>query len=207
MPSIIRPRFVHDWCELKRRQRQRQWDTIGDRDERLRELNSRYGFFNEDQNPAIGRKTHVDTDYKRAYDEIEADFRQIYDALPDSETDWLRTNDVSTYEYLLLDNYELGDSGFFVEQLVSRPQMNPIEVIGAKAQSFLKRWVEEHRLGGVRGHLRTEIHMFPYAAARCRRFFGISVWDLGRKAEIRQYRRWWTGALEERFDRLKAELP
>lgn len=76
MSSIIRTKFVLEWCERKRSERLDQWELIRKRDERLRNLNQEFGFFDEDGSPSTGRKTHIDADYKRAYDEIEAHFRQ-----------------------------------------------------------------------------------------------------------------------------------
>lgn len=113
---------------------------------------------------------------------------------------------MSTYEYLLLDNYELGDSEFFIEKLKATPQANPIEVVGFKARSFLKHWVEDHRVAGVKARLGSEIQMFQYAATRCRRFFGIRFWHVAANKEVRRYRRWWLDALERQFDQLKADL-
>ena len=118
----------------------------------------------------------------------------------------MRDHAVTTYEYLLLDNYELGDSHFFVERLTAKPEMNPWDVIGLMAEAFMKRWVEEERLAGVKARMGFEIRMFPYAATRCRKFYAIKPWHLQKNAEIKQYRRMWVSALEDRFARLKVEM-
>ncbi len=206
--STIRPKFILEWCQLKGSENHYQWDLIDDRNRELKTLNRKFGFVEEDQTIPVGSRTNVQPGYKRAYAEVEATFRRVYDAVPRMQDDWLRKNRVTTYEYLLLDNFVLGDSRYFTEQLVRKPNMNWLDLIRLRARSFLKHWSEETRLAGVRERVRIEKRLFPYAEMRCRKFFGIKRWprDRTKNAEISQYRRFYFSALDEESDRLKVEM-
>lgn len=206
--SIIRPKFILEWCELKRSEWHHRLDLIGDRDRATKNLNRKFGFIDEDQTVPIARKTHLSQGYGRAYAKIETDFRKVYDELPFIEDQWLRQNKVSTHEYLLIDNYELADARYFIEQLSKNPNMNWLDVIRLRARSMLKRWTDEWRLAGTQRQLGIEKRHFPYAERRCRRFFGTKSWprDRRRNTEIAQYRRFYFADLDDEFNRLRVEL-
>ena len=146
--------------------------------------------------------------YGRAYASLESNFRTTYDTLPSLEEQWLRVQEVTIYEYLLLDNYQLGDPSYFEGELTKNLNMNSLDVIRLRARSFLGRWANESRMRGIQSRMQLEKQDFPYAKRRCQKFFRIRSWprDQARHSEIRLYRRTYFSKLDDEFDRLRVGL-
>ncbi len=146
----------------------------------------------------IGCKSHVDIEYKRKYDEIQARFSPQYErGLPDLY-DWCRREGMSVFEYMWIDNIYTEDLEAVAEESTKKAdwQMN---YVARKAGLFLERLKAAHSISEIRRLIDMEVRNHGYAAARCRKILDIKPWELGKQKALLDYRSDWKKALESTF--------
>lgn len=101
--SAMRPSVVRDRILKSEKECRNVSSNINERDASLRELNKFYGYSNSDGSFGIGKKTHVDLEYVRKYDEIDNHCTMLNEN--ERTQDY---NTLSVYEYLLIDGISSG---------------------------------------------------------------------------------------------------
>ncbi len=199
----IRGSFIRDYAEKHREYLKRGWQLIQARDGEHRALNKAHGFVDSDGTIPIGCRSHVDLNYKRKYDEIEARFRGPYEAGLPGLYDWCKRDGMSIYEYLWIDNIHTELLEIVAAESTQKPdwQMN---YIARKAGLFVERLKDAHSVGEIKRLIDMEVQNHSYATARCRKMLEIKVWDLGKQKALLDYRRDWKDALEKVFGALSA---
>lgn len=201
--SQIRGSFVRAYADRHREYRDRGWDLIKKRDDEHRALNRTYGYVEKDGTVPIGCKSHVDSEYKQKYVEIEARFREHYDRGLPGLYDWCKREGMSIFEYLWIDNIYDEDLKIVAAESTQKPdwQMN---YVARKAALFVERSKIAHSIGEIKRQIDMEVQNHGYAATRCRKILDIKPWELGKQKELFDYRRDWKAALEKAFGSLVA---
>lgn len=200
---MIRGSFIRGYAEKHREYWARGLDLIQKRDDEHRALNKAYGYVESDGTIPIGCRSHVDLDYKRKYDEIEARFRAPYDAGLPSLYEWCKREGMSIYEYLWIDNIHDENLVTVAVESAQKPdwQMN---YIARKAGLFVERLKDAHSVGEIKRLIDMEVQNHGYAITRCRKMLDIKPWELGKQKALLDYRREWKSALEKAFNGLTA---
>lgn len=196
--SQIRGSFIRDYADTHRNYMRRGWDLIQRRDEEHRALNKAYGYVEKDGIIPIGCKSHVDLDYKRKYDEVEARFREPYNrGLPDLY-DWCKREGISIFECLWIDNIDTDHLDILASESQQRPdwQMN---YVARKAELLVQKLKAAHSVGEIKRLIEMEVRNHGYAVARCRKMLDIKPWQFGKQKTLLEYRRDWKTALNNAF--------
>lgn len=200
-PRAIRGEFIRNYAERHQKMVSDGWRMISSRDAAHRALNQKFGFSEPDGSFNSGCKSHVNRDYKRAYDQIEARFRVDYDTNLPAFYDWCRHQGITIFEYLFADNIDVEDLNKIAEISTLRQDWE-LEPINLKAHLSVENLKADHRVGEIRNRVNIEIGLHHFARSRCRTFFGIRPWDIFEQKAIFDYRRKWTTALDLAFDKL-----
>lgn len=179
------------------------WNLIAERDKQHRELNREFGYSEPDGSFGIGCKSHVDTDYKARYDEIEARFRAPYDKGLPGFYDWCRGQGITIYEYLFFDNIYDEHLKKIAEASEGKDDWS-LKPIQFKARLLVEKLKTDHYVGEIRKRLDMEISNQHYANSRCRKFFGIRPWNVTDQKAVMDYSREWKEALNRAFDTMTA---
>lgn len=202
---MIRGSFIREYSEQHERMRNFGWELIAERNKLHRALNEEFGYSEPDGSFGIGCKNHVDKEYKRRYDEIEARFRKPYDQNRPAFDDWCRSRGMTVFEFLFFDNIYDEHLREIAAKSPNRDdwqlQFQPIQV---KAGLLVRKLKADHYVGGIRKQLDMEIARQHYANSRCRKFFSLKPWDLSAQIDILTYTREWKDALNRAFDRMTA---
>lgn len=200
----IRGSFIREYTEQKERMWKSDWDLIAERDKFHRALNEQFEYSEPDGSFGIGCKSHVDQEYKRRYDEIEACFRKHYDQNLPAFHDWCHSRGITVFEFLFFDDIYDEHLRKIAAKSQEREdwQLRPIQ---AKARLLVQKLKADHYVGEIRERLDMEIAYQHYANSRCRKFFALKPWDLSAQKAILDYSREWKNALNVAFNGMTAK--
>jgi hypothetical protein len=193
--SQIRGSFIRSYSDKQRESWKVGSALIQKRDNEHRALNKAYGYFDKDGTIPIGCKSHVDLEYKRKYDEIEARFREPYESNLPSLYDWCKREGMSIYEYLWIDNIHTEHLEIVAAESTQEHDWQ-INYIARKAALFVERLKVNHSVGEIKNLIDIEVRNHHYAISHCRKLLDIKPWELGKQTVLFKYRRDWKAALE-----------
>jgi len=202
-PRTMRGEFIRKYTQSKARMWSDGWQMIAERDKSHRALNQEFGYSDSDGTFGIGCKSHVDQEYKRRYDEIEARFREPYEKNLPTLHEWCRSQGITIFEYLFFD--DIDDDHLREIAKVSEPKDDwELRPIILKARYMIEKLKVGHRIGEIRDRIDMEISYQHYANSRCKKFFEIRLWDLPANKAIFDYGQEWKAALNRSFENLSA---
>lgn len=192
----IRGDIIQEFTARSANDMSRRLDLIAKRDQKLRSLNKEFGYSEPDGTYGIGCRSHIDSVYKRRYDEIEDEFRKPYDEVSESLDAWRKAVGMTIYEYLFLDNIGSSHLQEIADACMSRNDW-AIDPVALNARLLIQDWAKGHNIGEIRKLLNLEVANQHYAHSRCRKFLGIRPWDISSQLAIFSYGREWKSALHK----------
>lgn len=200
MSDLIRPNIIASYHADAERAWAKRRAMIAARDDQYRALNLEFGRVNEDGSPTSSYMGAAGPQYHARYRAIDNAFRPHYERISSQQEAWRKGLGPTLSEFLFLDN-------FFeplLKQLCQTPRFGESyrsDLIRRKAVIYVDDWKKKECVGGIYARIGAEIDLFPYAAKRCRAFFGIAALNLGASLAMRRFRHEWKRALYEAISR------
>lgn len=199
--SQIRGSFVREYAERDRGCWNRMNELISERDEKHRSLNRQFGYSEPDGTFSIGCKTHIDKVYKQKYDNIESEFRAVYDFLRPELNNWCLTQGITIYEFLFIDGIDANALAKIASECAGMPDWQ-IRFIQRKSNLFIARLKEMYTIAGIQKLIDVEMEGLRYARRRCRRSLNISMLDIWANKALFDYQSEWKKSIISEFGKL-----
>lgn len=136
----IRGEFVLAHFNFEAARDKLSWALIKARDDKHRALNTEYGFRESDGNVPSGCKSHTNAPYKARFDAIEAEFKPQYERLRHEWEVMQHANEMTIYEYLLLDNVSRSEMQQPFAASIDR-HGSGYELINVRAHEGIRKWL------------------------------------------------------------------
>jgi hypothetical protein len=201
---LIRPEIIEQYHRESVSAWTERNKMIAMRDDEYRELNRQFGARSENGTFTSSYIGQAGPEYHARYRAISDTFQPRYDAIAAREQEWRRNLELTISEFLFLDNF----FSPLLEKLCSDKRFAGsyrTELLRMKAAIHIDDWKTKENVGGILARIEQERGLFPYAAKRCRTFFGMGPLNVRGRLAIRQFGKDWQTALHEAIGR--ARLP
>jgi len=179
----IRVDFIKEYGIRDQKYKDKMRETLEERNRRFSQLNKKFNFSETDGTFSIGRKSY-EPEYSESYEAIEIWFRPLYDSPALDLDSWMRSQTITIYEFMFLDNITLHNFEKILELL---NQDKYVDLIQTRAENVVQKLIEKgENLEEIIRSLDFEKNSFD--DFRCKKFFDIKFWDVSKLMEIRSYK-------------------